>query len=469
MARETFLLPDAGEGLTEAEILRWCVQVGQQVEVNEVLVEIETAKAVVELPSPYAGTVAELLVAEGALVPVGTPIIAIETSAAGEPVMPGAAAPGASAAAGDAEPTATVQVGTLESPREPVLVGYGVSHGATTRRARRQPQGPSEDANGSVAARAGAGSAPLVRTSPPVRRLAKDLGVDLASVTPTGQRSGGLVVTREDVLRHQAHGAHATAASASPRAARSLPPQSSISADVRAGDVLPVRSVRRGMADAMVSSAFTAPHVTEWVEVDVTRTVELVARLRERSGRRISPMLFAAAALVRAAVAHPIINASWVPRDSGDEITVHADVHLGIAVASPRGLIVPVVSRAQTMSVMDLADALSGVIERARDGSTPPTEMLGGTITLTNVGVFGIDGGTPILVPGQAAILAIGQVRRMPWVVVDRDGAEQIAIRDVMTLALSFDHRIVDGEAGSRALRAMADYLEDPGAAELLG
>ena len=409
MALEQFRLPDVGEGLTEAEIVAWHVAAGDHVVVNQVLVEIETAKAVVELPAPHAGVVTALHVAPGDVVAVGTPIISVETAAA-----------------------ESVDVtDTPETKAEPVLVGYGVSHAATSRRPRLQH---SENVHENAHA---------VRTKPPVRKYAKEHGIDLRDVTPTGPHNS---VTRDDVER--------VMRPASP--------------NLR-GTVIDVRSVQRTMADAMVRSAFTAPHVTEWVDVDVTRMVDAVTSLRAHTDIKISPMLFACAGLVRAATQYPMSNATWVDGSDGAHIHVHADVNLGIAVASPRGLLVPVIHQAQSLNLISLAQESNALIARAREGVTSPQELMGGTITITNVGVFGVDGGTPILVPGQVAILAIGQVTRKPWVVRDREGREELAIRDVMTLSLSFDHRVVDGELGSKVLRSVADYLTDPSLSAFIG
>jgi pyruvate/2-oxoglutarate dehydrogenase complex dihydrolipoamide acyltransferase (E2) component len=196
--------------------------------------------------------------------------------------------------------------------------------------------------------------------------------------------------------------------------------------------------------------------------------MDAIERLRSATDTKVSPLLFACAGLVRAAVQYPRINASWVDADDGAQIHVHPDVNLGIAVASPRGLLVPVVAGAQNSSLLGLGEAINGIVLRAREGVTTPQELMGGTISVTNVGVFGVDAGTPILVPGQVAILAIGQVSRKPWVVRDAAGSESLGIRDVMTVSLSFDHRVVDGELGSRVLRAVADYLHDPLTAALL-
>ncbi len=411
-----FTLPDVGEGLTEAEILRWHVRPGDVVRVNDMVVEIETAKASVELPCPYAGTVDELHVAEGMIVPVGSPIISIRTA--------------------DSSPAAS-------NERQSVLVGYGVRTDASvTRRARRAPDGMAAPAPVPEREDPAVGRA---RAKPLVRKLARDLGIDLGSVTPSGQHGE---VTRADVMR-------ASGGEATPAAISAAP-----SPGGHAGERISVRGVQRAMADAMVQSAFTAPHVTEWVDVDMARAMEVLSKLREHpssANLRISPMILVAAGLVRAAVEQPIINSTWVDTPEGAHVVLHRDVNLGIAADTPRGLLVPSIKAASALGIVDLARAVQLLIETARAGRATPADLTGGTITLTNIGVFGIDGGTPILNPGQTAILAMGRILDRPWVV---DG--HVVARPVMQLSLSFDHRVIDGATGSRALRSIADFLGDP-------
>jgi pyruvate dehydrogenase E2 component (dihydrolipoamide acetyltransferase) len=423
-----FSLPDVGEGLTEAEILRWHVQPGDHVLVNQVIVEIETAKASVELPCPYAGIVEELHVAEGAIVPVGSPIISI---AGDTPAVNG------------------------EGEKPAVLVGYGVRDATSSRRVRRPVADaandaptadvPAHDAPTAVVAPPMPVPVPYpntgaVRAKPLVRKLAREKGVDLATLAPSGPNGE---VTREDVLRSA--GSVAVAPSRS---------------DDHAGDRVPVRGVQRAMAEAMVQSAFTAPHVTEWVDVDMSRSMELLRRLREvpaNSDVRITPMILVAAALIRAARLFPRINSTWVDGGDGADVVVHRQVNLGVAADTPRGLLVPTLKGATDLGIVELARGVQQVIDTARAGRSTPADLTGGTITLTNVGVFGVDGGTPILTPGQAAILAMGRVIDRPWVV---DGS--VVARPVMLLSLSFDHRIIDGALGSRALQSMAEFLADP-------
>jgi 2-oxoisovalerate dehydrogenase E2 component (dihydrolipoyl transacylase) len=469
-----FRLPDVGEGLTEADIVAWHVKPGDQVEVNQIIVEIETAKAVVELPSPWDGIVAALLAAEGQTVDVGTPIIAVDVS--GEPAVAGttdsaersvvpAPAPARESPAGQS-PAAETQ-----PERQAVLVGYGVKASSTTRRARKPAPSPAAAAaraapaakaapatKAAPAAKAPAADpalAPEVRTlaKPPVRRLAKDLGINLAGLAGTGPDGA---ITRDDV--------HRAASGATIRPEQEVQQNGVRTASLAAlpspagEERIPIRGVRKHMAAAMVSSAFTAPHVTEFLQVDVTETMAAVRRIRDLpdyAGVRVSPLLLVARALLIAVRRHPLANSSWDA--DAQEIVVKHHVNLGIAVAADRGLLVPNVKNAGELSLPELARSLQDLAETARAGQATPADLAGGTITITNVGVFGVDSGTPILTPGEAAILAFGQVRDAPWVV---DG--QLAVRAVCTLSLSFDHRIIDGELGSAVLRDVGSMLEDP-------
>ncbi|MFB4318186.1 dihydrolipoamide acetyltransferase family protein [Actinomadura sp. 21ATH] len=452
-----FKLPDVGEGLTEAEIVKWHVAPGDAVEVNQTIVEIETAKAIVELPCPYEGVVAELLVSEGETVDVGVPIISVDDGtapAAASDSGAGAVSERAEALKEDLVPAAE-EPGTVtpDAPkRQPVLVGYGVKEGATKRRPRRPANGSAAAPPAAPAAPAPAAAPvpaprpqpvdnPLPLAKPPVRKLAKDLGVDLTSITGSGPHGS---ITRDDV--------HAAGRSAAPAAAPAVPQEDE--------ERIPVKGVRKATAAAMVNSAFTAPHVTEFLQVDVTETVEAVRRLRgfpEFAEVKVSPLLLVAKALITAAGRHPMVNARWEETPSGAEIVVGRRINLGIAAATDRGLIVPNVKDAQDLSLPALATALNELAATARAGKASPADLSGGTITITNVGVFGVDTGTPIITPGESAILALGQIRDMPWV---HEG--ELAIRKVTTLALSFDHRVIDGELGSRVLRDVGDMLADP-------
>ena len=477
-----FRLPDVGEGLTEADIVSWHVKPGDTVTINQVIVEIETAKAVVELPSPYAGTVASLLVDEGQTVDVGIPIITIDVPVAGEDPAANATPVPAQAKTEDKaeeKPEAQPQppAATPAPPaRQPVLVGYGVKPGSTSRRPRKSlptrpgsyPASPSAPVNGGPLPGTGpAGpTAPVTPpraaspgrlAKPPVRRLARDLGIDLTGLTGSGPEGS---VTRDDV---QKAAGEATVRSTPPSFAEPTAgphPVAQLSPTASGADEerIPVRGVRKHTAAAMVASAFTAPHVTEFLQVDVTETMAAVRRARELpefAGVKVSPLLFVAKALLVAVRRHPMINSSW--DEPAQEIVVRRRVNLGIAVAAERGLLVPNVKGADALALADLARALDALGTTARAGKATPEDLAGGTITITNVGVFGVDAGTPILLPGEAAILAFGQVRDLPWVV---DGA--LAVRKVTTLSLSFDHRIVDGELGSAVLRDVGSMLADP-------
>ena len=483
-----YKLPDVGEGLTEAEIVAWHVKVGDVVSINQIVVEIETAKSIVELPSPYEGEVSAILVEVGETVPVGTPIIAI-----GEPV--------ASAGEPVATPEAPVEI-DLSNPAASgggegeSLVGRNKADRGPVRRARRRP---GAEAAGIHTARAdvhdvfnqGAtgqheaverivdtvlhdaeeqaraagrptspepppppaepvGSEVRMLAKPPVRKLAKDLGVDITALTPTGPDG---TVSREDVQ------------SAASGAGSAPSPSTNVIGYHGAETREPVKGVRKMMASAMVASAFTAPHVTEWVTVDLTRTMELVERLkarRELRDVRVSPLLVLSRAVILAMRRTPEINSWW--DDAAQEVVYKGYVNLGIAAATPRGLVVPNVKDAQDLSLPDLARALTALTTTARDGKTQPAEMSGGTFTITNVGVFGVDSGTPIINPGESAILCFGAIRKQPW--VDEETGEIVA-RDVTTLALSFDHRHIDGEKGSRFLADVAGILNDPASALL--
>ncbi|MFE2262051.1 dihydrolipoamide acetyltransferase family protein [Streptomyces griseosporeus] len=450
-----FKMPDVGEGLTEAEILKWYVQPGDTVTDGQVVCEVETAKAAVELPIPYDGVVRALHFDEGTTVDVGTPIIAIDVS--------GGAAP---AAEEPAAPAPAVEEPAEEAPqgRQPVLVGYGVAASSTKRRPRKTAPAAQEPAAAAVQAELnGHGHAPAPLedrprplAKPPVRKLAKDLGVDLTTVVPTGPDG---IITREDVHK-AATPQPAPAPEAAPPAPVTAPAPVAPAAsyDTARETRIPVKGVRKATAAAMVGSAFTAPHVTEFVTVDVTRTMKLVEELKqdkEFAGRRVNPLLLIAKALLLAIRRNPDINASW--DEAAQEIVVKHYVNLGIAAATPRGLIVPNIKDAHAKTLPELADALSDLVATAREGKTSPAAMQGGTVTITNVGVFGVDTGTPILNPGESAILAVGAIKLQPWV-----HKGKVKPRQVTTLALSFDHRLVDGELGSKVLADVAAILEQP-------
>ncbi|HEY0166333.1 MAG TPA: dihydrolipoamide acetyltransferase family protein [Jatrophihabitans sp.] len=470
-----FKLPDVGEGLTEADILRWDVKVGDPVVVNQVLVEVETAKAAVELPSPYAGVVHEIHFEEGVTVDVGQPIITLKVGSGeltGGPAgssQPPPAVPETPVGGGaeDLIPTPPPDGGVdgtasngagaaAGGERQAVLVGYGVSGERGRRRKREQPSAavPAPTANEAFNLTPGTGAATAVLSphrgvlaKPPVRKLAKTLGVDLGAVVATGPNG---TITRADVEQ----------AVSTPVAAIAVPARD---AETR----IPIKGVRKHTAAAMVASAFTAPHVTEFVTVDVSEMMDLRKRIGARpefAGVKVSPLLFVARAVLWAAKRTPIINSTW--DEAAGEIVIKHYVNLGIAAATERGLIVPNIKGAESMSLLELAQAMGTLTDTARAGKTSPADMSGGTFTITNIGVFGIDTGTPILNPGEAAILAFGAIRRQPWVVGAGDD-ERIEPRWVTQLAISFDHRSVDGQQGSQFLADVAAVLRDPGLALL--
>lgn len=455
-----FKLPDPGEGLTEATIIAWKVKEGDQVKVNDIIVEIETSKSLVELPSPWTGKVAKILVAEGTEdVPVGTPIIVIDD---------GTSAPMSVSAATDDEETG------------PNLVGYGTRPGSSVRRARKDgatsphvqaavrstyagpnveievPSVEIEDETTPELTVPVAGSGKphdVVLAKPPVRKYAKDRGVDLTQVVPTGPNS---TITREDIDAYVS--ASQQPATASSRVASSARVASGL-ADKRES----IKGVRKVTAKAMVDSAFTKVHVTEWVEVDVTATMELLDTLRARRefrDQKLSPLLIYAKAVCLAMKGQPSINASW--DEAKREIIYHGNVNLGIAAATPRGLLVPNIKSADAMSLLELNKAINDLVKVAKDGALQPTDYSGGTFTITNVGVFGIESGTPIINGSESAILAMGAITRKPWVVGKVGVDERIEPRWVTTIALSFDHRLIDGEQGSKFLRDVADILTHP-------
>lgn len=485
MIRE-FPLPDLGEGLTESEIVAWRVAVGDRVELNQIIADVETAKAVVELPSPYAGVITALHAAEGETVNVGEPLFSCDTgdgAGEGAPADAATVAPASTDAAAEAPVAAQAPAdAAAEAPVAPEadaapgpnLVGYGArDEGGPKRRARRAalaadlvPQVPAEgetapDPDAPPAGAAAAATAPSTdlstgaperpRSTPPVRKLARDLGIDLADVAGTGERG---LITRADV--------EAAASGALPEVEPQwVAPAAEPGADRPAETRIPIKGVRKHTAAAMVRSAFTAPHVTEFLTIDVTATMELLRGIREDrafAGHKVTPLTIVAKAVCIAARRTPEVNSRW--DEDAQEIVQYGGVNLGIAAATGRGLVVPNVKGAERMTLIGLADAISALAETARAGRTPPADLTGGTISITNIGVFGIDAGTPILNPGEAAILAMGAVRRQPW-----EHRGEIALREVMTLSLSFDHRLVDGEQGSRFLADIGAILREPGLA----
>lgn len=478
MTVNKFNLPDVGEGLTEAEIVSWKVKPGDTVAINDVLCEIETAKSLVELPSPFAGTVTELLVPEGITIDVGTPIISVTDAVSGDPTPADVPAPATPVQplygklpASDAGTTDSALAG---GP----LVGSGPKADAVKRRARKTA--PAVAAGSApvpevapVAARVPAakpvetpavderptlgdtitGLVNRVLAKPPVRKIARDLGIDLADVVATGSRGE---VTREDLVSYQAQ-RDAELDKADGFWGKANKPQ-----DQRIERV-PVKGVRKATAKAMVESAFAAPHVSIFVDVDASRTMEFVKRLkasRDFEGIKVSPLLILAKAVIWAAARNPSVNATWVDNADGTdsaEIHVKHYMNLGIAAATPRGLMVPNIKDAQDLSLKELALALNNLATTARAGKTQPAEMQGGTLTITNIGALGIDTGTPIINPGEVAIVAFGTIKQKPWVL---DG--EVIPRWITTLGGSFDHRVVDGDLSARFMADVAAILEEP-------
>lgn len=484
---QIFPLPDVGEGLTEAEILSWKVAVGTEVAINDVLVEIETAKSVVELPSPFAGTVEALLVAEGETVEVGTPIISISggDNASATPAAPAAAeAESGTALVGSgpkadavkrrarkrpasatqsaqvaAAPVApAVQAPVAHTPTDPVNRNQGLLSELAERASRFVENTPLNSVVQRLAPEpaAAAPAAPLppeqvphrpTLAPPPVRLAAKELGVDLANVTATGARGQ---VTKQDLMNYVAHLNDVQHSGArQPFWQPATTPGDRI-------ERIPVRGVRKATAKAMVASAFSAPHVSIFVDVDASRTMEFVKRLKKSrhfEGVKVTPLLVLAAAVIWAAERNPQVNATW----TDSEIQIKHFVNLGIAAATPRGLMVPNIKDAQELSLRELAVALNNLTTRAREGKTQPAEMANGTLTITNIGSLGIDTGTPIINPGEVAIVAFGTIKQKPWVV---DG--EVIPRWVTTLGGSFDHRVVDGDLSARFMADVAAILEEP-------
>ena len=416
MSVTVFRLPDLGEGLTEAEVVDWRVKVGDMVDVDQVVVEVETAKAAVEVPCPYAGRVAALHGDQGTVLPVGQPLISIE---------PLDAAPAPDEAYGEEERGGSGNV----------LIGYGT--GARTRHRRRRATG--------------AGSAPVVHDgrrpddtatavrviSPIVRRLAAERGIDLRSVPATG--AGG-VICRRDV---EAAASAATAA---------VPPAREEAGEVRT----PLRGLRRAVAEKMSVSRREIPDVTVWVDVDATALLEARATLNaRRPQRRVSLLALLAKACVAGLRRYPDLN-SRIDVEAGEIVRSRA-VNLGFAAQTDRGLVVPVVHGADAMSALEISDALASLTAQAREGGLAPSALTGGTFTINNYGVFGVDGSTPIINHPEVALVGVGRVVDKPWAV-----GGQLAVRKVTQISLTFDHRVCDGDVAGGFLRFVADCVESP-------
>ena len=436
-----FRLPDVGEGLEDAEIIEWKVSAGEKIQVNQLIVEIETAKALVELPTPFSGTVLELLVHEGQVVQVGTPIIRIQLEAEMPSVVP------------TTEPKTErteILVGSgprneETSHRKRTTRNYGTKLGAVNSDVPKPPipkppllsvPVPRMESPDSINSRV------IALAKPPVRRLARDCGVDLLSLVGSGPEGS---ITHEDVLAAANHMKYVA-----------NPIKNSV--DEFRETRSPIHGVRKVMAEAMVASAFTAPHVTEFITVDMTNAIELLDRLRtspEFSGTRLSVLSLLARAMCIAMPNTPEVNSFW-DVDSQEVVTKHY-INLGVATATDRGLLVPNVKDAEQLNFKDLAKAIEEVVDAARTKKASLSQLTGGTMSITNIGVFGVETGTPILPPGESAIVCLGAILARPWVV----GSEIVA-RQVCTLSLSFDHRLVDGAQGSKFLTDVAKLLQEP-------
>lgn len=454
MAEQQFLLPDLGEGLTEGEIVRWLVAVGDTVAVDQPVAEIETAKAVVEVPSPFAGTVAKLHAEEGQEVEVGKPLLSVTTGAASEP---GAAPDEAEVA--DMVPDATEDE---DAGSGNVLVGYGTSGGAARRRrggrGRQPAAGHDQPGHDQPAALHQGNGRPLAK--PPVRKLAKDLGVDLTAVAGSGPDG---IVTRDDV---EAYAESPSAApQAPPHAAPQAPPhgprgvisgapsRTAGAAETR----IPVRGVRKRIAERMTTSRREIPEATTWVDADATALMAVREELNAAQAEvRVSPLAIVLRAVVAGLGRFPEVNAR-LDTEANEIVLLHA-VHLGVAAATDRGLVVPVIRDAHARSTLEIAAELARLAQGARAGTLKPDELVGGTFTVSNYGAFGVDGGSAVINHPEAAILGVGRIVDRPWV---HEG--QVAVRKVMQLSIAFDHRICDGSEAAGFLRFVADCVERPG------
>ncbi|MFQ6328854.1 dihydrolipoamide acetyltransferase family protein [Nocardia sp. CWNU-33] len=447
MADLEFRLPDLGEGLADAELVSWSVGIGDTVELNQTIAEVETAKAVVALPSPFAGTVVELLAQPGDTVLVGAPLIRVRTEAD---------APAPTAAEQDNSVPDSSANGT---GRTAVLVGYG-PEGETASRRRRpapaavEPDAPQDNTVAPVPQTARAAATPAAR------RLARELGIDLWYVAGSGPDGA---VTVEDVRDAVPVSQPRPAATRAPARAAAAPRSDS---DQHGGLIrpaareerTPISGIRKRTAAAMVASARTIPQASTFVSLDFTASMELLDHLRTTKsfqGLTLTPLALIAKSVLAALAEFPDINAWW--DEAKQEIVTKHYVNLGIAVATDRGLLVPNLKEAQALSLRELCQEIGWLAETARSGSATPTDLRGGTFTITNVGVFGVDIGVPLVNPGEAAILCLGSIRKRPWVLRD-----EVAVRWVTTLGISFDHRMIDGELASRFLATVAGLLEDP-------
>jgi pyruvate dehydrogenase E2 component (dihydrolipoamide acetyltransferase) len=400
MVVREFLLPDLGEGLEDAEVVTWRVAEGDHVDLNQTLVEVNTAKALVEIPAPWEGVVEKLHAAEGAVVKVGQPLVSIRVQ------------------------DATAATESAKPRRQALLVGYGVEEEEIPAAPHGRPSTARTRERGEP-----------VPASPPVRRLAKELGVDLSSVDGSGPDGR---VTRQDVLKAAGAG-EAIPIVVGPDAVRSIP----------------VRGTRRMIAEKMARAAREVPQVTTFITVDATALQAFREELSRGPDRRITPLPIVVRALVEVCREHPKLNSSFHPE--GREILLYEQWHVGIATDTEQGLLVPVVRDADKLGIVALSEEIARLTEAARAGKATPQDMVGSTITVTNVGTFGAEFGTPIVNYPEAAILALGVVEPRALVV---DG--EVQARPAVTLSLSFDHRVLDGAEAGRAMKALKSFLESP-------
>ncbi|MBD0671784.1 dihydrolipoamide acetyltransferase family protein [Streptomyces sp. CBMA156] len=442
-----FRLPDLGEGLTGAEVVRWMVEVGEVIAVDQPVVEVETAKAVVEVPCPYGGVVTARYGEEGEEIAVGAPLVTVAVASGGPAASPPAASPAPSSSVASSSPAAEV-----ERP----LVGYGVAEPGRGGRRRRVGVPASAGAGGvavAVTVRAPAvpaGPAVVPVISPLVRRLAREQGVDLAALTGSGP--DGLIM-RADVERAVAAGVAGPVAAPVPSAGAAV----SVSAPASVqGGVVPLRGLRKAVAEKLGRSHREIPAATCWVDADATELMALRRQLNATPGPKVSVLALLARICTVALARFPELNSSVTADGSG--IVRHPAVHLGFAAQGERGLVVPVVRDAQGRSTEQLGEELARLTEAARGGALTPAELTGGTFTLNNYGVFGVDGSTPILNHPEAAMLGVGRIVAKPWV---HQG--ELAVREVTQLSFTFDHRVCDGGTAGGFLRFVADCVEQPG------
>ena len=455
-----FLLPDLGEGLTEAEIVTWMVSVGDEVAVDQSVVEVESAKSVVELPTPYAGRVTELHAEPGTLVRTGSPLISVTADAA-EGQMPSDPADCDDTGSVDAgaEPDHSDETdsvpGTGVTTSGAVLVGYGTRESTTRLRrpaggrfgkaVHRPDVATSLPASGPSVLLDPRRHSPVV--SPIVRKFARANGFDASQLAGTGP---GELVVRSDVDAAIRALAEPSATEAPPR-----PTTSAATRPATEDTVIPLTGMRKIIADHLSHSRSVIPDATVWLDVDATELINAKGRLQKLTGERFSVTALVARFVVEGLKKYPILNSS-VDEDAG-QIVQHTAINLGMAAQTPRGLIVPVVHGAERMTTRELRDGVQDLVDRAEKGDYPPSMLAGGTFTLNNYGGFGVDGSSPIINHPEVAMLGLGRIIDRPWVV---DG--QIVVRKVVVLSIVFDHRVCDGDAASGFLKYVAGCIEEP-------